>query len=68
MSPTQYLDDVLEGDESEEELFTDDEEEKVISKEYAVLSWLRTFSTVKSVGVDAKTIRNGWFENEKILR
>ncbi len=70
MSPTQYLDDVLEGNESEEEdLYTDDEEEEVISKEYAILSWLQTFPRVQNVLVDVKAaIANNWYEKESTMR
>ena len=47
ISSTQYLDDVLEGEESEEELYTDNEEEESINKEDAILSWLWTFPQIK---------------------
>jgi hypothetical protein len=68
MSPTQYLDDVLEGDESEEELYTEDEEEGEITKEFAVLSWLRTFPQMENVEVDSSmnTFVKEWYQNETI--
>ena len=69
MSPTHYLDDVLEGDESEEELFTDNElEEEVVTEEFAILSWLMTFPQVMDLDTDVKTLVNEWNESDRILR
>ncbi len=71
MSPTQYLDDVLEGHESDEEdLYTDDEAEEEITKEYAILSWLQqTFPRVKDViaHVKKETV-NEWYGQETTMR
>ncbi len=68
MSPTQYLDGVLEGHESDEDLCTDDEAEEEISKELAVISWLQTFPHVSSVGGDVQTLMKEWYENKNLLR
>ena len=69
MSPTQYLDDVLEGDESDEEdLYTDDEGEEEITKEFAILSWLQTFAQVKGVIKNVKANVNEWYEKESTMR
>lgn len=68
MSPTQYLDDVLEGHESDEDLCTDDEAEEEISKELAVIYWLQTFPQVSSVGGDVQTLMKEWYENKNVLR
>jgi len=67
ISSTQYLDDVLEGEESEEELYTDNEEEESINKEDAILSWLWTFPQIQNAGggtVDA--FKKNWKSNEKV--
>ena len=69
MSPTQYLDDVLEGNESDEEdLFTDDEVEEEITKEYAILTWLQTFPHVKNVITDVKIAVEEWYGQESTMR
>lgn len=80
MSPTQYLDDVLEGNESDEEdLYTDDDgdddeevvavEEDGVTKEYAILSWLQTFPQVKDVVTDVKSaLRKDWYGQESTMR
>lgn len=69
MSPTQYLDDVLEGNESDEEdLYTDDEVEEEITKEFAILSWLQTFPQVKDVITNVKANVNEWYNKESTMR
>lgn len=70
MSPTQYLDEVLEGDESGEELYTDDEEEGEITRQKAILSWLHTFPQVKCVVKDNEINRyqSTWYENNEISK
>ena len=67
MSPTQYLDDVLEGNESEEELYSDEEElEEGITKEFAILSWLSTFPQVNHG--DVHIFVKEWYENKAMSR
>ena len=69
MSPTKYLDDVLEGNESEEDLCADDEGEEKITNELAILSWLQTFSQVKNVGgVNVHSLIEKWYDNEEISK